>query len=40
MGRSLIPVLKPLTQWSEAHLIEIEKAQNKFDEAQKDTERY
>ena len=37
IGRSLIPVLKPLIQWSEAHLIEIEKAQQEFDEAQKDT---
>ena len=37
MGRSLIPVLKPLIQWSEAHLIEIEKAQQEFDEAQNNT---
>ena len=34
MGQSLIPVLKPLILWSEAHLFEIEKAQQKFDEAQ------
>ena len=34
MGNSLIPVLKPLIQWSEANLVEIEEAQQKFDEAQ------
>ena len=38
MGRSLIPVLKPLIQWSEAHLFEIEKAQNEFDRVQKDSD--
>ena len=37
MGRSLIPVLKPLIQWSEAHLVEIEKAQQRFDDVQNNT---
>ena len=34
LGKSLIPVLKPLIQWSESNLDKIEEAQAKFDEAQ------
>lgn len=34
LGKSLIPVLKPLIQWSETNLDKIEEAQAKFDEAQ------
>lgn len=34
LGKSLIPVLKPLIQWSESNLDKIEEAQAKFDKAQ------
>jgi DNA-binding HxlR family transcriptional regulator len=36
LGKSILPVLKPLIKWSEYHLIEIEEAQANFDEAQND----
>ncbi len=33
LGKSLLPVLIPLMQWSEEHLKKIEVAQRQFDEA-------
>ena len=36
LGNSLIPVLKPLIQWSEVHLKEIEAAQMEYDTIQDD----
>jgi DNA-binding HxlR family transcriptional regulator len=34
IGNSLIPILKPLIQWSEGNLAKIAEAQIQFDEAQ------
>lgn len=36
LGRSLLPALIPLMQWSQEHLKEVETAQKRFDEAQND----
>ena len=37
LGKSLLLVLKPLMQWSEEHLKEIEAVQRQYDEARKNT---
>jgi DNA-binding HxlR family transcriptional regulator len=37
LGKSLLPVLKPLIKWSEEHLKEIEAVQSQFDQAQNNT---
>ncbi|MEN9520559.1 MAG: hypothetical protein RLZZ381_3147 [Cyanobacteriota bacterium] len=37
LGRSLLPVLKPLIKWSEEHLKEIEAMQSQFDRVQNST---
>jgi DNA-binding HxlR family transcriptional regulator len=34
LGKSLLPVLKPLMEWSEDHLKEIQRIQNQYDETQ------
>lgn len=36
LGKSLLPVLKPLINWSEKHLKEIEAVQNQYDRTQND----
>ena len=34
LGKSLIPIIKPLILWSQSHLLEIEAAQNLYDRSQ------
>ena len=37
LGKSLLPVLKPLIKWSEDHLKEIEAIQSQYDETHNNT---